>query len=68
MLTWKLVLAQVLFALRVRGDRQAREGIQPGVLIIVRQQRSALNGDLAAAPLGRDDARWEPGRSAGPTG
>lgn len=41
-----------MFALRVRGDSMKDAGIQPNDYVIVRQQKTALNGEIVVALLG----------------
>ena len=42
------------FALRVRGESMVKAGILPGDLVIVRQQRTAHNGEIVVALLGEE--------------
>ena len=42
------------FALRVKGDSMEGEGIFDGDTVIVRQQKSASNGDIVAALIGNE--------------
>ncbi len=41
-----------LFALRVRGDSMTGDGVLPGDIVIVRPQKRAANGELAAVLVG----------------
>ena len=42
------------FALRVRGESMVKAGILPGDLVIVRQQKTARNGEIVVALLGEE--------------
>ncbi len=42
------------FALRVQGDSMEGEGIFDGDTVIIRQQKTALNGEIVAALLGSE--------------
>jgi repressor LexA len=48
--------ADVLFALRVRGDSMVDGGILDGDLVVVRQQDTASDGDIVVALLDDEDA------------
>lgn len=43
-----------LFMLRVRGDSMIDAGIHEGDLVVVRQQPSAVNGDIVVALIGNE--------------
>ena len=43
-----------LFALRVRGESMLKAGILPEDLVVVRQQPTALNGEIVVALLGEE--------------
>ena len=55
-----------VFALTVRGDSMAGAGILPGDKVLVRQQHTAVTGDIVVALLGEEATvkrfRLEPGR------
>ncbi len=42
------------FALRVRGESMLNAGILPGDLVVVKQQRTANNGEIVVALLGEE--------------
>jgi repressor LexA len=42
------------FALKVRGDRMINAGILEGDYVIVRQQSTAMNGQIVVAVVGED--------------
>ena len=48
--------ADVLFALRVRGDSMVDAGILDGDLVVVRQQDTASDGDIVVALIDDEDA------------
>ena len=48
--------AEVLFALRVRGDSMVDAGILHGDLVVVRQQETAWDGDIIVALVDEEDA------------
>ena len=48
--------AGVLFALRVHGDSMVDGGILDGDLVMVRQQDTALDGEIVVALVGDDEA------------
>ena len=48
--------AEVIFALRVRGDSMTDAGILHGDLVVVRQQETAWDGDIIVALVDDEDA------------
>lgn len=55
------------FALRVRGDSMSALGLNDGYLIIVRQQSTVENGDVAVVMVGDEDATVKRYYSTGST-
>ncbi|MGI6226710.1 MAG: transcriptional repressor LexA [Peptococcales bacterium] len=48
-LPWDLVRSELVFMLRVKGDSMINAGIFDGDLVLVRQQRTARNGEIVVA-------------------
>ncbi|MFZ5943577.1 MAG: transcriptional repressor LexA [Bacillota bacterium] len=51
-LPWDMVRSDYVFALNVRGNSMINAGILDGDLVLVRQQKTARNGEIIVALLG----------------
>lgn len=55
-LPWELVRSENVFMLHVKGESMINAGILDGDLVLVRQQKTARNGEIIVALVGENEA------------